>query len=107
MEAQKRSTTGGRRKGTPDKVTATARENIIAVFTRPGGADEMAEWTSANATEFYRHYARLIPVQGERNRALTDHPDPVRPVGHVPHPHDVVPVRVAPQWRGVARARLR
>ena len=39
MEAQKRRKTGGRRKGTPNKVTATTRENILAVFTRLGGAD--------------------------------------------------------------------
>lgn len=65
MEAQKKRKTGGRRKGTPNKVTATARENIIAVFTRLGGVDAMAEWASENPTEFYKRYARLIPAQAQ------------------------------------------
>jgi hypothetical protein len=65
MEAQKKRKTGGRRKGAPNKVTATARENIMAVFTRLGGVDAMAEWASENQTEFYKLYARLIPAQAQ------------------------------------------
>ena len=65
MDPQKKPKTGGRRKGTPNKVTATARENIIAVFTRLGGTAAMAEWARENPTEFYKLYARLIPAQAQ------------------------------------------
>lgn len=54
--------TGGRSPGTPNHVTRSARDNIIAVFTRLGGTAAMAKWARANETEFYKIYARLIPA---------------------------------------------
>jgi hypothetical protein len=56
-------------RGTPNKMGATAKENIIAVFTRLGGTAQMAEWAKDNLTDFYRLYARLIPqeVSGHLN----------------------------------------
>lgn len=54
---------GGSRKGVPNKVTALARENIITVFDRMGGISEMVDWAKANKSEFYKLYARLIPVE--------------------------------------------
>ena len=65
MEAKKRPKIGGRRKGSPNKLTATACENIIAVFTRLGGTAAMAEWARESPTEFYKIYARLIPAQAQ------------------------------------------
>lgn len=52
----------GRTKGVPNKVGATAKENILAVFTRLGGTAAMARWAEDNQTEFYKLYARLIPT---------------------------------------------
>jgi hypothetical protein len=54
----------GRSKGSKNLVGATAKENILAVFTRLGGTAAMAEWAGENRTEFYRLYARLIPTEG-------------------------------------------
>lgn len=51
------------RKGKPNKVSATAKENILAVFTRLGGTAQMAKWAKDNQTEFYKLYGRLIPVE--------------------------------------------
>ena len=34
----------------------------MAVFTRLGGTAAMAEWATENKTEFYRIYARLLPI---------------------------------------------
>jgi hypothetical protein len=48
----------GSRKGRPNAITATAKENLIAVFTRLGGTAAMAKWAEANQTDFYR------PVRG-------------------------------------------
>jgi len=53
----------GRPKGSRNKVTATAKENIVAVFTRLGSTAAMARWAKNNETEFYKLYARLIPVE--------------------------------------------
>jgi hypothetical protein len=58
-----REKTGGRQKGTPNKVNATVKDNVLAVFNRLGGTAQMATWATENQTEFYRLYARLIPTE--------------------------------------------
>jgi hypothetical protein len=55
--------TGGRKAGTPNKVTFTVKENVIAVFDQIGGQEQMAEWAMSNRSEFYRLYAKLLPHQ--------------------------------------------
>lgn len=54
---------GGRAKGTPNKVTATVKDNILAVFNRLKGTEGMAQWARENQTEFYKLYGRLIPTE--------------------------------------------
>lgn len=52
----------GRPAGTPNKVSAQAKDNILQVFQRLGGVTEMTKWAKANKTIFYsRIYARLLP----------------------------------------------
>lgn len=63
--AEKTGKRGGRAAGTPNKIGALAKDNIIAVFNRLGGTAGMARWAEKNQTEFYKLYARLIPVQME------------------------------------------
>lgn len=57
--------TGGRKKGTPNKLTASAREAFAAAFRGLGGSDGLMRWAEENQTEFYKLYARLIPVELE------------------------------------------
>ena len=52
-----------RTKGSKNKAGATAKDNILAVFTRLGGTAAMAKWAGDNQTEFYKLYARLIPQE--------------------------------------------
>lgn len=52
---------GGRQKGTPNKVTSTVKDNVLAVFKKLGGAEAMANWARDNPTHFYQLYAKLIP----------------------------------------------
>jgi len=47
----------------PNKAGKTAKENVLAVFTRLGGTAAMARWAKDNQTDFYRLYAKLIPQQ--------------------------------------------
>lgn len=55
--------TGGRKRGVPNKISGTVRENVIQVFDQIGGLRQMAQWAQKNRTEFYRLYAKLLPVE--------------------------------------------
>lgn len=54
--------TGGRAPGTPNKVTLTVKENVMAVFNGLGGAQQMQSWAHRNQSEFYKIYSKLIPT---------------------------------------------
>lgn len=62
MESSRKKT-GGRAAGTPNKIGATVKDNVIAVFNRLDGTAGMAKWAQENPTEFYRIYSRLIPAE--------------------------------------------
>lgn len=53
----------GRRKGGANKTTRSAREAFQYAFDKAGGAAGLAEWALVNRDEFYRLYARLIPIE--------------------------------------------
>jgi len=57
--------TGGRAPGSLNKVTATVKDNVIEVFNMIGGLDAMAEWATEHRTDFFRLYAKLLPLQVE------------------------------------------
>ena len=52
-----------RTKGAQNKLSGLAKENIAAVFVRLGGTKAMSDWAEENRTEFYRIYARLLPIE--------------------------------------------
>lgn len=54
--------TGGRQKGTPNKTTVVAREAFNIAFHGIGGTDALTRWARNNEDEFFKLYARLIPV---------------------------------------------
>ena len=53
----------GRKKGVPNRLTKSAKEAFACAFTGLGGARRLQAWAEENQTEFYRLYARLIPVE--------------------------------------------
>jgi len=53
----------GRRKGTPNKMTATFKEAIAIAYQGIGGHDAFTKWAKDHKTEFYRIAARLIPTE--------------------------------------------
>ena len=66
--------TGGRKAGTPNKATTKAREAFALAFDAIGGGASLAQWARENQTEFYKLYARLIPVDhtsGEKPMTAT------------------------------------
>jgi hypothetical protein len=52
----------GKPPGTLNTISRTAKENIADVFDHVGGILEMVKWAKENQTEFYRIYAKLLPV---------------------------------------------
>ena len=57
--------TGGRQKGTPNKLTKTAKEAFQMAFDELGGYARMVQWATEdpdNLKTFYTLYARLIPT---------------------------------------------
>ncbi|MEL6361713.1 MAG: hypothetical protein AAFR21_11565 [Pseudomonadota bacterium] len=62
-----RKKTGGRKKGTPNKTTAAAKQIIAETAGRLGGADRMVEWAKEspdNERIFWSQmYVKLVPYQ--------------------------------------------
>jgi hypothetical protein len=50
--------------GAKNKIPQAAKENIQSVFVRLGGTAQMAKWAEKNQGEFYKIYARLLPIEG-------------------------------------------
>lgn len=63
----------GRKPGSRNKWNRIAKDAIIEVFEELGGIDAMADWARENQTEFYRHFAKLIPIThgGDPQNPLT------------------------------------
>lgn len=57
----KRNKTGGRRKGTPNKVSLSLKQAVLDTFEKLGGIRHMVAWAKKNPNDFYRLAARLIP----------------------------------------------
>lgn len=55
--------TGGRVKGTPNKLTSSFKEAVQTVYQEIGGNENFARWARRNETEYYKIAARLIPTE--------------------------------------------
>jgi hypothetical protein len=55
--------TGGRRKGTPNKLTRDLREMILGALADAGGRDYLAAQAKQNPGAFLRLLGRLLPTQ--------------------------------------------
>lgn len=64
--------TGGRRKGSTNKTTASAKEALTLAFVGVGGVPDLIEWAKANRTEFYKLWGKLLPheVTGPNGGAI-------------------------------------
>lgn len=52
---------GGRKKGTLNKSTASAKAAMEEAFVKMGGVESLKKWGNENPTEFYRLWSKLIP----------------------------------------------
>jgi len=55
--------TGGRKTGTPNKVTTVFKDAVRTVYEDIGGHAAFAEWARENPGDFYRICAKLIPTE--------------------------------------------
>lgn len=62
--------TGGRQKGTPNKLTVAAKEAFSLAFQGLGGVEGLIDWAKGNPDEFYKLYARLIPVDVQHGGSI-------------------------------------
>lgn len=63
--------TGGRAKGTPNKLTATVKDSILAAFDQVGGAQYLADTAMSHPVAFLSLLGRVLPVQSEINATVT------------------------------------
>lgn len=53
---------GGRKKGVPNKVTASAKEAIEAAFNAIGGTENLTTWARTNQDDFYKAvWVKILP----------------------------------------------
>jgi hypothetical protein len=55
--------TGGREKGTPNKITADVRAMVLAALDRAGGEDYLLEQARDNPKAFLSLVGRILPTQ--------------------------------------------
>jgi hypothetical protein len=67
--------TGGRKKGTPNKTTALAKEAIAAAAEGLGGTDRLVAWAKedpANEKAFWTQiYTKIVPLQHDGTVGLS------------------------------------
>lgn len=65
--------TGGRKRGTQNKVTVAVKTALQNAFSAVGGQKALANWAEANPTEFYKLWAKLLPqeITGADGKPLT------------------------------------
>jgi len=54
--------TVGRQAGTPNRTTASVKAALEAAFEEMGGIEKLTEWAAENPGEFYKLYAKLLPI---------------------------------------------
>lgn len=67
--------TGGRTKGTPNRVTADLKQAIMKAFGDAGGSDYLAKVASEQPAVFCQLLGKVLPLQLDG--------DPEKPIRHV------------------------
>lgn len=57
--------TGGRGKGTPNKLTKTVKDSILAAFDEAGGVAYLVERAKEHPVAFMALLGKVLPIQAE------------------------------------------
>jgi hypothetical protein len=63
---------GGRKKGTPNKITVSVKTVLEQAFQEIGGLPSLVKWGKKNPDEFYRLWAKLLPKEISMSLDLDD-----------------------------------
>ena len=55
--------TGGRKLGTPNKTTASAKAALMAAFDGAGGVVPLVRFAKADPASFYQLWAKMLPME--------------------------------------------
>jgi hypothetical protein len=67
---------GGRKKGTPNKLTREAKDALASVFERMGGEDALLAWAVEKQDVFYSAlWPKLLPLQVNGTHDVNHHDD--------------------------------
>lgn len=55
--------TGGRKKGSLNKTTASVKEALSLAFANLGDVEALVNWARRNRTEFYKLWGRMLPQE--------------------------------------------
>ncbi|MDY0012842.1 MAG: hypothetical protein RBS40_08130 [Rhodocyclaceae bacterium] len=55
--------TGGRKKGTPNKATASVKQALAEAFQGIGGVPSLIKWAQEEPTEFYKLWSKTLPQE--------------------------------------------
>jgi len=61
----------GRKKGVPNKTTASVKAALEEAFKKRGGVKSLLEWAETQPTEFYKLWAKLLPLTVEGELSVT------------------------------------
>lgn len=51
----------GRKKGVPNKATASVKAALVEAFEKRGGVPALLAWANTEPTEFYKLWVRMLP----------------------------------------------
>ena len=57
--------TGGRRRGTPNKTTASVKAAMMAAFDGAGGVASLVQFAKADPATFYQLWAKMLPMEAQ------------------------------------------
>lgn len=57
--------TGGRKRGTPNKLTATVKDSILAAFDEVGGTAYLVDMAREYPVAFMTLIGKVLPIQAE------------------------------------------
>jgi len=63
VEENRRPKTGGRRKGTPNKMTAALKDMILKALDEAGGVDYLVQQSEETPTAFLALVGKVLPLQ--------------------------------------------